>query len=474
MTRKIKTRKLKTRKRNKSKINKSKKYFGGANEEGDEKNTNADPTTAKTEQKPGQVSQSVTEVAKTIDDGITKTSNNLKQTTAAARQSTSDAANAADKAVTDVASAADKAASDAANAVTGVASDAANVASGLASDAANSVNKGLKNVSKSMSNVRNLLQNRKSRLQQQQAIIKQRIAERGVPNDIADLKERFEKSKSDVDLRNALQLENALKLHELFEELLENPIIADAIDNSSEGLNELLSAWMKIMGNAVTSAGESIPILGEFFVLENMFRRFLYNISDGSEAAKKIEDSFDEPIKILGLMGEDPNSESNDNQSPPPTQQDEERRRHIEELKKKIRDIDNNLDLLSDRPYINPIPQEEIEKKSQELKEKLKSVENELNELFTSQDDGSAKTEENTKPSSPADEPVKETTEIPIETTTVSSPTQDQDFTKTINNKIEENLQDPALVQGGAMGAMQHRIHTSIHDFLQSSILNAW
>ena len=437
-------------------------------------------------------------LGKATDDAI-------NQTSAAAAQSLSDIKDTTKKGLDDVGQEAkkaasetaktvkkgldvvDQAASDAASAVTGVAGDAFKAADQAASDAANSVNQGLKKVSNNMSNFRNLLKNRKSRLQQQQAKIKQRLAERGVPHEIADLKQRFEKSKSDVDLRNALQLENALKLHELFEELLENPIVADAIDNSSEGLNELLTAWMKLMGNAVTSAGESIPILGEFFVLENMFRRFLYNISDGSKATKKVEDAFEGPFSILGLVGEDPDSEpnanTNNNQSPPPpTQQDQERRRHIEELKKKIDDIHHELEVLNDHtPWDDGTSKEYKEKKNQDLNNELKSAEEELDEAstspVTSQDADSAET------LSPVEEATddnldKTKTDESIQTQTPPEAEQEASPVKSIvpppAAESDENSKKRPRREGGAMSAMQRRINTSIEGFLQSSILNPW
>jgi hypothetical protein len=299
-------------------------------------------------------------------------------------------------------------------------------------------------------------------LQEQQTKIKQRLVERGLPNDIADLKERFEKSKSDVDLRNALQLENALKLHELFEELLENPIIADAIDNSSEGLNELLSAWMKIMGNAVTSAGESIPILGEFFVLENMLRRFLYNISDGSKAAKKIEDSFEEPINILGLMGEDPNSESNANTNDNETNDDKISTQQTNILSSDVKEkyqkmnkaTDNYTDFLQYFAQTSGTP-EEKEKIKEELKQKLDDARNEYDEALIKiqQHHQEQKTETTNGESG------ETTTEATNGGSGETTPAQ----MTSLNN-----------MNGGAINAMQHRIHTSIHDFLQSSILNVW
>lgn len=110
------------------------------------------------------------------------------------------------------------------------------------------------------------------------------ITPENLSSKLQEMREKYETSGTDVDLKNALELENALKLHEEIEELLKNPLIAQLLDESNESVNELLISGMKLFGNAVSGAAESIPVVGEIAVLENTFRRLLYNISDASSS----------------------------------------------------------------------------------------------------------------------------------------------------------------------------------------------
>ena len=460
-TKKPKTRKIKTRKRNKSKKYISNKYFGGEKDGGE-----TNPTTVNA--KPRQASKYVNGVVGHLDNAA----NNVDNLTNSTVEGVNNLADSAEKGATVIGNAASNignAALDSADKLTQQTADNYNKLKHSLLKSHDAISKQVydneeykhyrpHNIDDSVEN--DETESEEKRTERFKAIqghaidLKNKHTE--LTTKIEGLKKKYE-TKGDNDLKNSLELENALKLHAEVEELLKNPLIENLIDSSNEQVNEILASGMKMFGNAVTTAGESIPLVGEVVVLENMFRHFLYNISDGSNAATQIEQNLDQVGNLMSNISDATEAKSDD-------ESNETETTSSPDGEPTETSPDGETTTESSDGKTTTSPDGEIGETVQEI-----------SETKPSSPDGEPVEKKTT--SSPDSETIKNTPtiEVPLKPTnnSVSSPTQDQDFTKSIINNDDTN-HTPTLAQGGAINAMQHRIHTSIHDFLQSSILNAW
>ena len=527
MTRKIKTRtkKQKTRKRNKSKINKSKKnvsnkYFGGAvmRPQTDVLTTNpdstikegiqTDPTTVNT--KPGPVAESVQKLANKTDAALSDAAQNAKNIKDAASNSENEFGKAASEGANNAISSVTDGLADASQGL----NEGLDNASKLADSASQGLNDGLNDASKladsasqSLNDLGNAasvglrknradflakIKERKSQVTDLHENVKKNLTVKGLPHDIDELKEKYETSNGDEDIRNSLELENALKLHEQVEQILENPLIENLIDSSNEQVNQILASGMKMFGNAVTTAGESIPLVGEVVVLENMFRHFLYNMSDGSEAATKIEQNLDQLSNIVSDIGKVKDAAKKKDDDKPPEKSGSE--------------SDDENELTNDTPPNATTAETTVPRSNGESGEQIQTPE--ANPVETIEPPA-AKQEANPVKSiepPPAEQKANSTGTTPSQVNPsisrldelknkkdkayrdYNNASQDAQYTYIDPNDIKklkddynnaENAYEAeknrlGITGGGAMSAMQRRINTSIHDFLQSSILNPW
>ena len=539
MTRKIKTRtkKQKTRKRNKSKINKSKKnvsnkYFGGAASDGikptdDVLTTNpdstikeaiqTDPTTVNT--KPGPVAESVQNLANKTDAALSDAAQNAKNIKDAASNSANEFGKAASEGANNAISSVTDGLADASQGL----NEGLDNASKLADSASQSLNEGLDNVSNAVSDLGNAasvglrknradflakIKERKSQVTDLHENVKKNLTVKGLPHDIDELKEKYETSNGDEDIRNSLELENALKLHEQVEQILENPLIENLIDSSNEQVNQILASGMKMFGNAVTTAGESIPLVGEVVVLENMFRHFLYNISDGSEAATKIEQNLDQLSNIVSDIGKVKDAAKKKDDTPP----------NATTAETTVPRSDDENELTNDKKPPNATTAETtVPRLDGESGEQIQTPEAEqVNQIQTPAAEPPAKQEANPVKSiepPPAEQKAKSTgipshvmaridelakiaelkknmeklslqLDVATEghhtpsTSTATEIKKKKDDLDAATNAYETALNNSkknnGITGGGAMSAMQRRINTSIEGFLQSSILNVW
>ena len=114
--------------------------------------------------------------------------------------------------------------------------------------------------------------------------------------------QKMKNSEDEKTVKNALALENALKMHEELKNLLENPLIQHLVESSTEAINKLGIVALKFAANEVTGAASSIPIVGELFVLERMLRNGLESISDANESTKEVQDNVKEAKNALDLV----------------------------------------------------------------------------------------------------------------------------------------------------------------------------
>ena len=424
-----KTKKTKTKKRSKrirNKKNVSNKYFGGL-EGGPIQPTNVlttNPTTENT--KPRPVAESVQNLANKTDAAL----NDASQHVAAV----SEGANKAISGVTD-------GLNDASKLVDGAVSKTFENADKLSQG----LNEGLDNVSNALADKKKAallsFSKIKDELHDAHKNAKKNLTVKGLPHDIDELKEKYETSNDDEDIRNSLELENALKLHAQVEQILENPLIESLLDSSNEQVNEILASGMKMFGNAVTTAGESIPLVGEVVVLENMFRHFLYNMSDGSNAATKIEQKLDQLGNIVGDIN-DATKEEDGEKGDTPQQVNP---LHILHPSNKIKTAGTNSTTgpPSQSTPLNETHTTVINSHLEELKKNMHDLEPKYDQ-----------TTEHGAASGIIDQKINDLkSEL-------------GDATKKYNDEKKQTDMTG--------GAMQHRINASIKGFLQSSILNAW